>query len=126
MDFQTVLKEDYVQLSCQGVFSPEALLNVCRAALDTAENEGLKAALIDIRSVRGPGPKGMERYDLGVEFARMQLARGKPVMLALVGAEPIVDPQRFGEIVAQNRGAIARVFANIDIAVAWLEQEIAT
>jgi hypothetical protein len=48
-------------------------------------------------------------------------ARHKPrIRLAVLGHEPYVHPQRFGEIVAANRGAIARVFTDEAEALKWL------
>jgi len=34
----------------------------------------------------------------------------------------MIDLERFGETVAVNRGAIGKVFTDVDEAVAWLEQ----
>jgi len=41
---------------------------------------------------------------------------------SLIGKEPMIDLERFGETVAVNRGAIGKVFTDVDEAVAWLEQ----
>ncbi len=34
--------------------------------------------------------------------------------------EPVLDPQRFGETVALNRGMNVRTFDNLEDALAWL------
>ena len=38
----------------------------------------------------------------------------------MLGHEPMIHPERFGEIVAANRGADARVFTEEALALAWL------
>jgi hypothetical protein len=43
--------------------------------------------------------------------------------LAFLGKEPIVDPARFGEVVARNRGVNARAFTNEVEARAWLREQ---
>ena len=39
---------------------------------------------------------------------------------AYVLEEPMLDPDRFGETVAVNRGMIVRAFDNLEAARAWL------
>jgi hypothetical protein len=38
----------------------------------------------------------------------------------LLGHEPMIHPERFGEIVATTRGADARVFTDEALALEWL------
>ena len=40
---------------------------------------------------------------------------------AYVLEEPMLDPERFGETVAVNRGMRVRAFDNLEAARAWLE-----
>ena len=40
--------------------------------------------------------------------------------VALVSNEPMIHPQRFGEVIAKSRGAQARVFTDLDEAMAWI------
>ena len=75
-----------------------------------------RAILIDVRELTGPRPDGMELYDLGVLASRDII--GVPV--AFVGSESFIDPRRFGESVARNRGLNLRVFTDLDEAEAWL------
>ena len=47
--------------------------------------------------------------------------RSKPrIRFAVLGNEPMVHPERFGEIVATNRGAVMRVFTDEALALEWL------
>jgi hypothetical protein len=40
--------------------------------------------------------------------------------VAYVGDEPLIDPARFGETVAVNRGALIKVTTDLNEAFAWL------
>ena len=44
------------------------------------------------------------------------------VRLAVLGNEPMIHPDRFGELVARNRGADARVFTVEAEALAWVRR----
>ena len=125
IDFVRETRANYVHLTCQGTYSTDALLNVYLAALGIADSEGLEAALVDIRDIGEAPLTTMERFDLGTRFVNIQSSRGKRLRVALVGKEPFIEPARFAETVALNRGAIGKVFTNIDDAVAWVENMVA-
>jgi hypothetical protein len=61
-----------------------------------------------------------ERYELAVRVSDAQAAMKPRVRFALLGHEPMIHPERFGELVARNRGADARVFTDQDAALAWI------
>ena len=124
IDFMIDKKEKYLKLDCHGTFSSEAVLNAYEKALNIAEREGLEAILVDISDLKGVTPTTMYRYDLGVAIARIQRNHANRTCIAVVGKEPIIEPQRFGETVAVNRGARGKVFTDIDEAVTWIESEI--
>jgi len=62
----------------------------------------------------------MERYDWAVRIAELQARFLPRIRVALVGNEPLIHPERFGEIVARNRGADARAFTDEAEALRWL------
>jgi len=86
------------------------------AATAKGTNPEPRAILIDVRELTGPRPDGMELYDLGVLASRDII--GMPI--AFVGSEAFVDPRRFGEAVARNRGLNLRVFTDMNEALVWL------
>jgi len=61
------------------------------------------------------------------EFAAATAAQSKtrsasgPTRFAYVLKEPLLDPDKFGETVAVNRGMSVRAFDNLEEALAWLE-----
>jgi len=75
-----------------------------------------RAMLVDLREMTGGRMSDMDRYDTGVLAARHSVG----VPIAMVASETLVDPRRFGELVARNRGLNVRVFTNMDEATAWL------
>jgi hypothetical protein len=47
-------------------------------------------------------------------------AFGKIGRFAVVGQEPLIDEERFGETVAVNRGINAKAATSLDEAISWL------
>lgn len=97
------------------------MLRVYDLAYRLAGEAGLKAALLDVRDTKGPPPTVMERYEQGVYLAERNHLR---IWLTLVGHEPLVDPGRFGETVAKNRGGLGKVFTDMDKAITWIQDEV--
>ena len=124
IQFEVDVRPDYIYLSCTGVFSNDDLLYVYEKGLTIAEDKKLIAILIDIRVLGGEPPSTMQRFTLGEAVPRLQLEHSSRICLVLVGDEPMIDPERFGETVAVNRGATGKAFTDIDEAVTWLEKWI--
>jgi hypothetical protein len=73
--------------------------------------------LIDITGLRGfKPPSTFQRYQIASAWA---YAAG-PIRIAFVFRPDILDPQRFGMTVAQNRGMSGEVFLDESEAVGWL------
>lgn len=83
--------------------------------------------LFDGRAVKGE-PTIIQRFYYS-DFAARTVAEyaaesGNPApWFAYVLEEPVLDPNRFGEKVARNRGMNMRVFDNLEEAFTWLELE---
>ena len=69
-------------------------------------------------------PSLLDRFYLGSSFAAIQQGKEKIVAMVVVGEEPLIDRERFGEIVATNRGAVGKVFTDDSEAVTWLESKV--
>lgn len=123
IDATTSRHDTHVLVECHGTFSVGGLLEVLDGALDAAAADGLAAALVDIRRLSGNPPNSLERHEMGAHVADKQRSMRYEVALVVVGQEPIVDPERFAEVVARNRGAHARVFTDFDEALAWIAGE---
>ena len=83
--------------------------------------------LFDGREVKGE-PTIIQRFyysDFAARtVAEYAAASGNPApWFAYVLEEPVLDPNRFGEKVARNRGMNMKVFDNLKEAFTWLELE---
>ena len=114
-----------MQVRCRSTVRADAVLDGFVRAFQFAASEGRKAVLFDMRDVTGEPFTTMERYELGVHGAELQRGIGRGIAFAVVGNEPMVDPERFAETVGRNRGAHVRVFTDIDDAVEWVENAAA-
>lgn len=110
----------YVELLCLGKFSRSEAFRVTDRAYSEAAAASRRSALVDVRGVSGRIPTILERFDMGVHIAARHLEHKPRIRLALLGHEPMIHPERFGEIVARNRGADARVFTIEAEALDWL------
>jgi hypothetical protein len=111
-------KTGYVIFRCRGTYELASVLDLYGKAIEAAAQKGLPALLIDVREITGTPPTTLDRFTIGEYVA----THGQEVKFALVGHEPMIDPRRFGEIVAANRGATVKAFTDLDEAVAWLTQ----
>lgn len=125
-DHEQINLPNYILFECNGEFSVAGMMQKLLEAFDAAAAENREAILIDLRAVEGPTPDKLQRYEMGSEVAKMQRDRGLFIRLAVVGTEPMIDPERFAEVVSGNRGASARGFTDIVEAIAWLEKGAAT
>jgi hypothetical protein len=112
--------EDYLRLECTGTYSQGSALDACERAITLASEAGRPAVLVDIRTVGGREPTMADRYELAVRISDAQAAMRPRVRFALLGHEPMIHPERFGEIIATTRGALARAFTDETLALDWL------
>lgn len=112
--------EDYLRLECTGTYLQGSALEACERAITLASEAGRPAVLVDIRTVGGREPTMAERYELAVRVSDAQAALKPRVRFALLGHEPMIHPERFGEIIATTRGALARAFTDEKLALDWL------
>ena len=110
----------HVELACTGKYSRSEAFRVGNQAFQEAAATGRRSVLVDVRGVSGSIPTILDRFDIGVHIAELHLERKPRVRLAVLGHEPMIHPDRFGEIVARNRGADARVFTVESEALEWL------
>ena len=119
MDFESGL----LKIEADGEFSLEAAKLAVLEMLLAAEQYGAKKILLDGRNVIGK-PREFERFlygEFAAEESRRLVIEHKIVpRFAYVLHEPLRDPERYGEIVAVNRGMIVKTFETAEEAVAWL------
>jgi hypothetical protein len=75
-----------------------------------------KRLLVDIRGVEG-GFSFLDKYYL---VGKLGLPASYLVKVATVNTQEKIDPRRFGELVAHNRGLNLRAFTDYETAEKWL------
>ena len=115
---------DLLRVTVTGEFSlASSKLNFLET-LHTLKQCRLPKVLFDGSHLTGE-PTTMDRFHYGefiaAEFNKFVIAEGFVPRFAYVLAHPVIDPQRFGENVAVNRGMNARIFDNFEDAYQWLE-----
>jgi hypothetical protein len=111
---------DHVRVECAGTFSLDEALGIFERTFELAVAASREAALVDIRKLSGRAPTISDRYELAVRIAELQAARTPRIRVALLGHEPMIHPERFGDVVAARRGAAARAFTDEAAALDWL------
>jgi hypothetical protein len=114
----------FLRVDATGDFS---LVEAKRTFIETLEavaRNKVEKVLFDGRGLAGD-PKIMERFFYG-EFAARSVAQFTPrgvsasTQFAYVLKVPVLDPMRFGETVAVNRGMVVKTFDNLNDALEWL------
>ena len=118
IEYQADVRENYVYIHCQRTYKDTDLLALFDEVLQIPGRSDREVVLVDVQDIGGDHPTTMERYKMGVFIADHNYLG---VCIVVVGKEPYVDPRRFGETVAVNRGARGKVFTDIDEAVAWID-----
>ena len=113
----------FLNVDAVGKFSLNEAKRTFLEMLEAAAQHKSQKVLFDGRKLTGK-PELIERFYYG-SFAARAVAdfRGgvlRFTIFAYVLKEPVLDPRRFGETVAVNRGMSVKVFDNLEDAVKWL------
>ena len=122
VQYKSRVHAKYLELVCTADYAPEVPIQITEEGFRRAAGADRRALLLDIRGVIGQGGTLSERFDQAVQFSNLQAGMTPRIRVAVLGKIPIVHPQRFGEIVATNRGATIRVFTEEQEALDWLLQ----
>lgn len=123
--FLSIIPESgFLRVIAAGEFSLDEAERTYLNVIDAVAEHKSEKILFDGRELTGE-PQVMERFYYG-KFAaekcqNILYSRGcRAPRFAYVLREPVLDPGRFGETVAINRGMIVKAFANLDGAHEWL------
>ena len=111
----------YVEIACYGRYSQSESRRISEEGFRQAALANRTALLLDVRGINGRVPSIFDRFDFGVRAAEHYRASEPRIRLAVLGQEPMIHPERFGELVARNRGADARVFTDEAAAREWAQ-----
>ena len=119
----TIVEEDFVRIVATGNYSLLKANHLFSHSIEYALLFKRAKILIDVTRITGNIPF-FDRFEYSAFLAKYKRehALTKVGKIAVVGHEPIVDKDKFGETVAVNRGANVRVFTDMDNASAWLNK----
>jgi hypothetical protein len=113
--------QHFLRVTVEGWFSLQNAIEILTTAIDHALLHEKKSLLIDVNKLTGSiSLTDRFRFSETITGYYIQHALGKIGKIAVVGQEPIVDPNRFGETVARNRGLNVFVFTDTEQAIQWL------
>jgi hypothetical protein len=119
--------ENFEFIGKRGFYRPEGKatfelgVELVAEAMRHARSLGLESLLINTCGLTGVTPPSIfGRHALAVKWAE---AAGSSLHVALVAREELIDPERIGLIMAQNRGVSGNVFTNEALALAWLDRQ---
>jgi CheY-like chemotaxis protein len=102
----------------EGSVSFDEAVALIRAAIAAARRHRVPALLVDTTALTGfPSPDTFERFLAAVEWAE---EAGGSVRLAMVARAEMIHPEKFGVLVAANKGLVSNIFTTEADARAWL------
>ena len=116
-------KEEFLYCRASGAYSFEDGCSVIREVLAESAQRDATKVLVDCLQIEGR-PSMVERYEMAEFLAHELIAvisAGKsPPRLAVLAKEPLVDQNRFAELVATNRGVQTKTVEQMEDALKWL------
>jgi len=105
-----------------GAVDLEQALRMAAGAIRAARDLGLADMLVDTTGLTGLGTLGtFQRYEVGTMLAS---EAGAHFVVAVLARPELVDPQKIGILVAQNRNAMVDIFSVEKDALAWLDARL--
>lgn len=117
--FEQVDKRGYYRPVGEVTFD-QAIVMVATAMIYAREN-GMAELLANVRGLRAPYSTLtlFDRYSMAVRWAD---AAGTGLRVVLVTRPEMMDPEKIGLLMAQNRGVTGEVFTDESEALAWLDR----
>ena len=120
--------KDFEQVGKRGFYRPIATVSFERAvdmvaeAMKTARELGISDLLVNTMGLTGfPPPSVFARYSMATRWAE---SAGAALRVALVARAELIDRQKIGVLMMQNRGGSGDVFASEADALAWLDKRL--
>jgi hypothetical protein len=118
--FEIVGSRGFYRPTAQVTF--EQAVDMVAQAIETARELGLADLLANTRGFTGFAPPSVfARYSMATRWAQ---SGGSKLRVALVARPELIDPQKIGVLMLQNRGGAGDVFSNEPDALAWLDSRL--
>ena len=115
-------RDSYLYARAAGPSELAAAKEFFQQILSACKKHNISNVLYDCRLAEGAFST-MERYNYGAYIADAIRKSGVVPRFAYVGTEQHIDPDRFGETVAVNRGVVLKVTTDLCEALDWLGVE---
>ena len=123
LKYSLVVKDSYLSVTLSGHFSLSDVKIMYTDALESLLDNKFSKLFFNAYKVKGKVTT-IDRYYFGefaafesLEYMRKGLLK---IAVSIYGREPIIDPERFGEIVARNRGLNLKVTTSKNEALQFL------
>ena len=120
--------EHFKQLGSRGFYRPvaevsfEQAVDMIADGIRTARELGLADIMASTIGLTGFSPPSVfGRHALALKWAQ---SAGTSLRVALVARIELIDPQKIGVLMFQNRGGNGDVFSNETDAIAWLDARL--
>jgi hypothetical protein len=121
--------DSFEQVGTRGFYRPvgevsfEQAVDMVASAMRHARSLGLTDLVANTTLLTGFSPPSVfARYAMATKWAENS---GPMLRVALVARADVVDPQKIGVLMMQNRGGSGDVFVNEADALAWLNSRLA-
>ena len=102
----------------------ERAIEIVAEGMALARSLGLADLLVNTNGFSGFAPPSIfARHALAVKWA--EIMGGSGIHVALVARPELIDPEKIGVLMAQNRGVSGDVFTTEVAALAWLDAQLA-
>jgi hypothetical protein len=120
------LMESFEQTGSRGFYRPvaqvtfEQAVDLVERAIARARSLGLLDVLVNTTRLTGFTPPSVfARYAMATKWVG---SAGASLRVAIVARPELIDPQKIGVLIVQNRGGTGDVFTNETDAIAWLDK----
>jgi hypothetical protein len=117
--------EHFEQIGTRGYYRPvaqvtfEQAVDLVAEAMSHARSLGLVDMLVNTTGLTGFAPPSVfARYAMSTRWAQ---TAGSSLRVAMVARPELIDPQKIGVLMMQNRGGLGDVFLNEADALSWLD-----
>jgi hypothetical protein len=102
-----------------GKVSFEEAVDLVAESMTQARELDLRSLLVNTNGLTGLSPPTIfARHALAMKWAE---SAGSQLHVALVSRPELIDPQKIGVLMAQNRGVSGDVFTSEQAAISWLD-----
>jgi hypothetical protein len=113
------IEDGYARFSPTGFVTHLSLVGLLERAMIECQSRGQTRLLADLRALEHPPLSAVDRYELATAAADMW---DRSILLVVLVRSDQLDPERFGQRVAGNRGLFFESFTDEASAKAWIRR----